>query len=154
MYILESLETKSLTSEHRVDQLEGLVDLLTNFGTGQDDLATDEDEQDDLRLHHAIDETREELRLVRAEVVMATSQTFETDGELDVARSDNVLDLEVGELGVEAKLLDNTSVFTRGQLRIVFRFRTSDNHLARGEDESGSLGFADTHDNGRETLDR
>ena len=81
--------------EHRVDQLKRLVDLLTDLGTSEDYLARDEDEQDDLRLHHTIDETGEEFRLVGAEHVMAASKTLQSDGELDVARANNVLNLEV-----------------------------------------------------------
>ena len=72
-----------------------MVDLFTNLGTGQDDLARHEDEQDDLGLHHAVDETGEELRLVGRESVMARCKTLQTNGELDVARADDVLDLEV-----------------------------------------------------------
>ena len=72
-----------------------MVDLFTNLGTGQDDLARHEDEQDDLGLHHAVDETGEELRLVGRESVMARCKTLQTNGELDVARADNVLDFEI-----------------------------------------------------------
>jgi hypothetical protein len=50
---------------------------------------------------------------------MATGKTLKTDRELDVGGTDNVLDLEVGELRVEAKLLDDTSVFARRQLGIL-----------------------------------
>ena len=80
---------------YRVNEFEGLVDLLSHFGSGKDNLAGDEDEQDDLRLHHTIDETGEEFRLVGAEHVMAASKTLQSDGELDVARANNVLNLEV-----------------------------------------------------------
>lgn len=78
-----------------VDELERLVDLLANLGTGQDDLAADEDEEDDLGLHHAVDETREELRLVGREGVMARCKSLQANGELDVAGANDVLDLEV-----------------------------------------------------------
>ena len=64
-------------------------------------------------------ETRKELRLVRAEVVMTRRKAFETNWELDIAGADNVLDLEIRELSVEAKLLDDTCVFTRRQSRIL-----------------------------------
>jgi hypothetical protein len=156
--------------QHRVDELKSseqyvstkisrhfqgrnsLVDLLANFGTSEDDLAAHKDQEDDLRLHHAIDQTRKQLRLVRREVVMATSQTFKTNWELDVARPDNVLNLEVRKLGIEAELLNNTGVFATRQSAIVFRFRASHNHLARSEDESGRLRFTNTHDDGSETL--
>ena len=142
------------TGEHGVDHLEGLVDLSADLGARQHNLAADEDQEDDLGLDHAVDETREQLRLVGAEVMMARCQTFQTDRELDVAGADDVLDLEVRELGVEAQLLDDASVFARRQLRVVFRLCPSDHHLARRKDESGCLRFADTHDHGRETLER
>jgi hypothetical protein len=58
-------------------------------------LAGNEDEQDDLGLHHAVDETREQLRLVRRESVMARGKTLQANGELDVAGANDVLNLEV-----------------------------------------------------------
>lgn len=88
--------------QDRVDQLEGVVDLISDLGTSEHDLAAHKDQEHNLGLDHAVDETGEQLRLVRAEVVVARSQALQADGELDVARTDNVLDLEVGELSVEA----------------------------------------------------
>lgn len=116
--------------EHGVDHLEGLVDLLPDLCARQDDLARHEDEQDDLGLDHTVDQTREQLWLVRTEVVMLGSQALKADGELDVARADNVLDLEVGELGVETKLLDDTRILARRQLGVILRLRTGHDHLA------------------------
>lgn len=142
------------TRKYRVDQLESLVDLLADFSTSQDNLAADENQENDLGLHHAIDQTREQLRLVGAEVVVTRGQSLQTDGELDVAGADDILDLEIGKLGVETKLLDNTRILARGQLGIILGLGTSDDHLAGGEDESGSLGFTDTHDHGSKTLRR
>ena len=83
------------TLQHGVDHLEGLVNLLADLGSCQDNLAADEDEQDNLGLHHAVDETREQLRLVRRESVMARGKTLQTNGELDVAGANDVLNLEV-----------------------------------------------------------
>jgi len=57
--------------EHRVDHFKCLVDLFPDLRTSKDDLATDEDQEHDLRLDHSINETREQLRLIGAEVVMA-----------------------------------------------------------------------------------
>lgn len=154
-----------------VDELESLVDLLTDLGAGQDDFAADEDEQnlswmlascdtearttvetDDLWLHHAVDEAREEFRLVAREVVMGAGKTLETDRELDVARANDVLDLEVGELGVEAELLDDARVLARCQLAVGLALCAGDDHLPRGEDQRRGLGVSDTHDDGSETL--
>lgn len=76
--------------EHRVDHFKGLIDLLTDFGTSQDDLAADEDQEDNLGLNHAVDQAREQLRLVGAEIVMTRSQTLQTNWELDVTRANDV----------------------------------------------------------------
>lgn len=100
------------TLKHRVDHLKGLIDLLTDFRTCQDDLATDKDQEHNLRLDHAVDQAREQLGLVRAEVVVARRQTLQADGELDVTGADNVLDLEIGELCVEAQLLDDPRILS------------------------------------------
>jgi hypothetical protein len=100
-----------LTGKSRIDLLESLVDLLSDFGASKNNLATDEDEKDNLRFDHAVDETREQLRLVRAEMMMPACKTLETNGKLDIARANNVLNLEVGELGIEPKLLNDSSIF-------------------------------------------
>ena len=140
------------TLKHRINHLEGLVNLFSNLCTSQDNLATDKDKEHNLWLDHAIDKTREQLRFVRAEIVMARSQTFETNWELDVAGANDVLDLEVGKLCVETELLDNTSIFARGKLRIILRLCTRDDHLARGKDQGSSLWFTNSHDDSGETL--
>ena len=140
------------TLKHRVDHLEGLVDLLSDLGARQHDFAADENQQHDLGLDHAVDETREQLGLVRAEIVMARGQTLETNGELDVARTNDVLDLEVGKLGVETQLLDDAGIFPGRKLGVILRLRTSDDHLAGGKDQGRSFRVPDTHDHGSETL--
>lgn len=81
--------------QDRVDEFKGLVDLLTDLCTSENDLATDEDEEHNLRLHHTIDEAREQLRFVGRESVMARRKTLQANGELDVAGANDVLDLEV-----------------------------------------------------------
>lgn len=140
------------TLENRVDHLKRLINLLTNLSTRQDYLAADKDEKDDLWLHHSVDETGEQLGLVRAEVHMTGRKTLQTNGKLDVARSNDVLDLEVSELGVESEFLDDTSIFARSKLRVVLRLGTSDNHLARGKDEGRGFWLTNAHDDSRKTL--
>jgi len=56
------------------------------------------------------------------------------------------------EFGIEAKLLDDTSVLAASEFAVILRLGSSDDHLATGEDESGRLGLTDTHDHGSETL--
>lgn len=83
---------------------------------------------------------------------MARCKTLQTDRELYIARSNDVLDLEVRELGVEAKLLNDTSILAGSELGIILGLRASNNHLAGSEDQGRSLWLTDTHDNGSETL--
>ena len=52
------------------------------------------------------------LRLARAELSVAACKTLQTDRELDITRGDDVLDLELRELGIKAELLDDTYVST------------------------------------------
>ena len=92
------------------------------------------------------------LRLVAAELSVAVCESLQTNGEFDVTTTDDVLNLELRELGVEAELLDNTCVLARRQARVVLRLGTRDDHLARGENKCRRLGVADTHDDGGETL--
>jgi hypothetical protein len=47
--------------EHGVYHLESLINFLTDFGAREDNLATDEDEQHNLGLNHAVDETAKTL---------------------------------------------------------------------------------------------
>lgn len=84
--------------------------------------------------------------------MMAAGQTLEADGEVDVARPDNILDFEIGEFGIEPKLLDDTRVFATRELAIVFRLGTSHDHLTRGKDEGSRLWLSYTHDHSCETL--
>lgn len=140
------------------------------LGTREDNLARDKNEQDDLGLDHTVDETREQLRnplsyssvhsqdgathlwLVTAELPVAVRKTLQTDRELDVTTADNVLDLELRELGIEAKLLDDPGVLARRKPRVVLALRTGDDHLAGCEDEGGRLRVTNTHDDRGETL--
>lgn len=62
------------------------------------------------------------------------------------------MNLKVGKFRVEAKLLNDSSILARSKTRIILGLCTSNNHLARGEDQSRRLGITDTHDDGRETL--
>jgi hypothetical protein len=40
------------TRKHRVDQFERLINLFTDFGAGQNNLSTDENQEDDLSRAH------------------------------------------------------------------------------------------------------
>jgi len=98
-------------AQHSVDRVEGGVNLFPDLSSCQDNLARHEDQQHDLGFDHTIDETREQLRFITAELSVTISQALQANGELDVATPDNVLYLELGELRIETKLLHYARVF-------------------------------------------
>ena len=83
---------------------------------------------------------------------MGERETLQPNRKPHITTADDVLDLELLELGVEPQLLDDPRVFTRSETRIVLGLGSSDNHFSGREDQSGSLGVSDTHDDGCETL--
>mmetsp|Transcript_16899 Transcript_16899/g.34227 ORF Transcript_16899/g.34227 Transcript_16899/m.34227 type:complete len:248 (-) Transcript_16899:122-865(-) len=138
--------------QHGVDLLERSVDLLARLAARQHHLARDENEQDDLGLHHSVYQPGEELRFVARVVAVLVGETLEADRELDIARADHVLDLPVGEARGEVELLDDASVSARPQSRVCLALRASHHHLAAFEDERRRLGFTDPHDHGSKPL--
>ena len=92
------------------------------------------------------------LWLVTAELSVAVRKALKTNGDLYIAAAHDVLNLELGELGVEAELLDDACVLARGEARVVLGLCAGDDHLARCENEGSRLGVADTHDDRGETL--
>ena len=98
--------------EHWVEIGVGVVNVLPLFRTCEYDLAANENENHDLGLHHAVDEAGEDLRLVAAVLVVCVGQWLETNREANVARSHNVLNLELSEAQVETDLSDRLSVFS------------------------------------------
>ena len=83
---------------------------------------------------------------------MTVGETLEPDRKLDVGRADNILNFKVFELSIESELLNDSSIFARRQFRVILALCTSYDHFARSKDESSSLWFADTHNDGSKTL--
>ena len=71
------------------------------------------------------------LWLVAAELSVAVRKPLQTNGKLDVTAANDVLDFELGKLGVESKFLNDTSIFARRQPRVVLRLRARNDHLSR-----------------------
>lgn len=92
------------------------------------------------------------LWLITAELAVAVRKSLQSNGELDVTTANNVLDFELGKLGVETKFLDDAGVLARCQPRVVFRLRARDDHLSRRKDQGSSLGITNSHDDCSETL--
>lgn len=97
-------------------------------------------------------EVNTHLWFITAELPVTVRQTLETDGKLHVTRADDVLEVELGELGVESEFLHDPRVLARSETRIVLRLHTRDDHLARHKDEGGRLWVTNTHDDGRKML--
>jgi len=111
--------------------LEGLLDALLVLRSCQYDLSANENEEDDFWRNHAIDEPWEDLGFVCAVLEMAAAEPFEGDGELHVARANDVLNLEVLEAHLEADALDPLGIDARSLLALLHRFGPSAHHLTR-----------------------
>lgn len=157
-----------------VHLVEGDVDVFSDFGTGDDDFAGDEDQEDDLGLTETVDQTGEQLqtrkarsashsfeldpnccthlRFVARELMMLPRKPLQPDRKLDITTPHDILDLELLERRAEPELLHNPGVLPGSQARVVFGFGAGHDHLARGEDEGGGLGVSDAHDDGGESL--
>ena len=92
------------------------------------------------------------LWFITAELSVTVRESLQTNGELDIATANDVLDFEFRKLGVEAELLNNASVLARRQPRVVLRLRARDDHLSRRENQRSRLGITDPHNDGGETL--
>ena len=66
-----------------------------------------------------------------AGVGLPPDRSGRTNGELDATTANDVLDFELGKLGVESKPLNDTSVLARRQPRGILRVRARNDHLSR-----------------------
>jgi hypothetical protein len=64
-------------------------------------------------------------------------QTFQPDGELDVAGANHVLDLEVLELGRKSEFLNNPGVLPGRESGVLLGLGAGADHLAGAEDQGG-----------------
>jgi len=81
-------------AQHCVDSVERGINLFSDLSTSQNNFPRYKDEQHDLGFDHAVDETRKELWFITAELPVAVCQSFQPNGELDIATTHNVLNLE------------------------------------------------------------
>jgi len=95
----------------REDVLNRLVQLAAILRSGKNNLSTDEDEQDDFGIEHAVDQAREQLGFVRAELLMVLVEALEHQWEANVARRDYVLNREAQELHGEPNLENDLRKF-------------------------------------------
>lgn len=95
----------SEAEQNRVDEVETLQDVAAGLGASEDDLSVDKDQHDQTWLHHAVDETGKELRLIGTELAVHAMQTLQTNGETQIDGGHNILEAIVAELDWEAQLL-------------------------------------------------
>ena len=82
---------------------------------------------------------------------MGIDQPLQADGEANVGRPDDVLDLEIDvRLRFESHPLHDVGKLARRQGRIVRRLGPRHAHLARREDEGRGARLPEAHDDGRE----
>ena len=129
-----------------INVVEGFINLLPDLRSSQHNLPADEDEENNPRFDHPnnnktvitgrywysfspVDEAREQLRLVAGELRVGENETLQPDGELDVARPDHVLDLEILKFGGKSQLLDDPGVLPGGQPGVLLGLGPSADHL-------------------------
>lgn len=96
-----------------INILETFSDFGFGFGSGEDDFAIDEDEENDAWLHHSVNEPWEQFRLITRELTVHLIQIFQSNGKPEVDGRHQVLNFEVDKLDLVAKLLNNSRKFSR-----------------------------------------
>lgn len=139
--------------QDRINILKGLIYLISDLGSRQDNLATDKNKQHDLWLHHPVNKTWKQFRLVTRVVSMRERKPFQSNRELYITGAHNILNFEFRKACRKAQLLDDASIFACSQTTKLFTLGTSDDHLARSKDEGRRLGLSNAHNDGRETLE-
>lgn len=132
--------------------LESFVDVFFVLGSSEHYLATGEYQQNNFGSLHSVDEAGEDLRFVGAELVVVAGEAFKTDGELHIARADNVLDFEVLHVHVEPYFPDGFRVLLRSISTQLLGLGSGADHLAGSEDQGSGLRLSDSHDDSCESL--
>lgn len=102
---------------------------------------------------HAVNKAGEELGLVSTEIGMLSVQAFQADAEFDITGTHDVLNLEVLELYCwVSDLLDHFGIHACSCFRLFLTFGTSNDHLARTENEGCGLRITNSDDDSCETF--
>ena len=129
-----------------IDVVKGFIYFLSDLGSSQHHLPADEDEENNPRFDHPnnnktvitgrywysfspVDEAGEQFRLVAGELRVSEDETLQPDGELDVAGSDHVLDLEILKFCGKSQLLHDPRVLPGSQPGVLLRLCSSADHL-------------------------
>ncbi len=101
---------------------------------------------------HPVDEAGEQLGLVGAVGTVARVERLKRDGEVDAARADDVLDLEVLELDVgRPHLLDHLGVHLGSLLGLLLTLCAGDDHFTGPEYQRSRLWLPYANDHSRKT---
>ena len=83
---------------------------------------------------------------------MSEDETLKSDGELDIATANHILNLEVFKLCRESQFLHYSGVFPSGKSRVLLRLGSCAHHLPGAEDEGSCPRLSNSHDDGRASL--
>ena len=97
--------------------------------SGQHDFSGNENEQHHFGVLQPKHQAREKLRFVGAKESVFGGHHFQTNGERNAGRADNVLDSEIFELGGIAQLDNNLCKSLGSTLGSIFVLCTSNNNL-------------------------
>lgn len=131
--------------QNRIDILQAVDDIPFRFGSGEDDLSVDEDEQHNPWLHHPVDQPWEQFRFVRAELAVHLVQVLQPNGKPQIYGGDQILYLKLQEPYVVAQLLDDSCKFPRRQVGIGFVAGPGADDFPRSEDQRRTAGLAYPH---------
>ena len=83
---------------------------------------------------------------------VSVCKSLQPDGKLYIARSNNVLNLEISKLCLKPKFLNDASILSRCEFGHFLRLCASDDHFARSKDERSRLWLSNSHNDRSESL--
>lgn len=151
-----------------------IIPYQCHLRSRDDNLSRHENEENDLRIHHSVDEAGKELGLVlplslnycsySSGIDMVNRQALQTDWELVVAHSDNVVDIGLDFIhfrnGNELLRIilptssngENRDKLLCCSIDIVATLRPGEDNLAGFKDKSRALRIANSHNEGSKSL--
>lgn len=151
-----------------------IIPCQCHLRSRDDDLSRHENEENDLRIHHSVDEAGKELGLVLplslktcsygSGIDMVNRQALQTDRELVVAHCNNVVDtgLDFIHLRNGNELLpiipasssngENRDKLLCCSIDIIAALRSGEDNLAGFKDKSRALRIANSHNEGSKSL--
>ena len=102
----------SVLTDNRINVTEGCVNFLSVLGSSENEFARDKNENDNARLDHSKDQTREKFGFVCGKIAMDKCERFQANMKANIAATNHILNLEIGKLCLEAQLLNDTGILS------------------------------------------